>query len=122
MEEIRNLEAKVAEIINGWGSGFTEYLKNNDGWILIPHYSDMERGVFKLIEGARNQGLYLTIYPLRTGYGIEATKDGRGNLHESLEYTEVDSIEKVGEVLVHLFLKAKGIEKKEVLFRKENEY
>lgn len=109
MSNIRDIEAKVAELLNGWEDGFTEHLKNNDGWILIPHYSDLERGIFKLIEGAREQGVYLSINPIKSGYSLVASVDGYLGVKIALFNGEVASIEEVGHALVRMFLRAKGV-------------
>ncbi|MFC8685971.1 hypothetical protein [Brevibacillus porteri] len=58
MQAGRELDAKIAELVNGWSSEYTEHLKKNDGWILIPHYSTTWNGMERLLEEVKNN------YPL----------------------------------------------------------
>lgn len=59
MQAGRELDALVAGALKGWEPGFIEHLKENDGWILIPHYSTDWRKMGELVEEARQQGIFL---------------------------------------------------------------
>ncbi|MDR7318891.1 hypothetical protein [Brevibacillus nitrificans] len=59
MQAGRELDALVAGALKGWEPAFIEHLKENDGWILIPHYSTDWRRMGELVDEAKKQGILL---------------------------------------------------------------
>lgn len=68
MEAGRELDALVARALKGWEPEFVEHLKENNGWILIPHYSTDWRSMGVLIEESRKKGLHIDIQTFESHY------------------------------------------------------
>ncbi|WP_289135571.1 hypothetical protein [uncultured Brevibacillus sp.] len=108
MQAGRELDAKVAGALKGWEPEFIEHLKENDGWILIPHYSTDWRRMGELVEEAKEKEIYLDYsHSLNGGYygfaGIFA--DGEYQIHHN-----TPTVDKAPYAICLAFLMAKGIE------------
>ncbi|MFA4132566.1 MULTISPECIES: hypothetical protein [unclassified Brevibacillus] len=112
MQAGRELDALVAGALKGWEPGFIEHLKENDGWILIPHYSTDWRKMGELVTEAAEEGIFLSYEHACGGY-VGIAYDMRNVTTEEVEPIFSDdehrAVKEAPQAISRAYLKAKGI-------------